>query len=230
MSKVINLVESYTSKAGTSLFASFLVDFLTDPKYKQCDPILVDLDKTNSDVANRYRSSCTIEDRVSLNPTDNKRTSSIDYLLALAYENDTQVIVNVPSGSIDAIQNFTEENEFPPIILRRWFVSSLDAKSWDIFESIAESFEDKFELILVHNLLNGIEMTPAQQEYCDNGDIRIIKMSSLQLPDKDLAILSEKPDLPLNKVILMFSEQGRKRAEIHLQRIFQHIFSIVIGE
>jgi hypothetical protein len=229
MPKVINLVESCIGKAGTSLFASFLVDFLADPKYKQCDPILVDLDKINPDVATRYRSICTTEDRISLNPVDNKRSSSIEYLLGLAYENDTEVVVNVPSGSIDKIQNFVGESYFPPVILRRWFVSNLDPKSWDIFERISESFEDTFELILVHNLIDGIEMTQAQQEYCDDGEIRVIKMSSLQLPAKDFEIMGQRSDLPLSKILPLLGEQGQRRLEVHTERIFQWIFSIVIG-
>jgi hypothetical protein len=229
MSKVINLVESYIGKAGTSLFASFLVDFLVDPKYKQCDPILVDLDKINPDVATRYRSICTTEDRITLAPTDNKRTSSIEYLLGLAYENDTEVVVNVPSGSIDKIQDFVDQTTFSPVTLRRWFVSNLDSRSWDIFERIAESSEDKFDLILVHNLLDGIEMTQTQQEYCDDREIRVIKMSALQLSEKDFEIMDQNPDRPLSKLAHILSEQGQRRLKKHAERVFQWIFSIVIG-
>lgn len=230
MTKVINLVESYIGKSGTSLLAAFLTDFLSDPRYKKNNPILVDLDKINPDVLTRYRSICKTEERVSLHPTDNKRTSSIDYLLPLSYDNDTEIIVNVPSGSIDAIEKFISEAYFPPVLLRRWFVSNLDPKSWSIFETIAESDEDKFELILVHNLRDGIEMTAAQQEYCDDRGIRVIKMSSIQLPAIDIEMMAEKSDLPLSKSANVFSEQGQKRLKVCTDRMFQWIFSIVIGE
>ena len=229
MSKVINLVESHVGKAGTSLFACFLLDFLTDPRFKRCDPIIVDLDKRNPDVATRYRSTCKTEDRISLNPPDHKRTSSIDYLLELAYGNDTQVVVNVPSGSIDIIQAFVETNDFPPITLRRWFVSNLDAKSWKIFEEINGFVEDTFTPILVHNLIDGLIMSEEQLEYCSVNGITVVKISWLQLPDKDRTILRDNPEVPLSKAILLLSEQGQKRLKVHSERIFQHLFPIVIG-
>lgn len=248
MAKVINLVESYVGKAGTSLFASLLMEFLSDPRYKQCEPILVDLDKINPDVATRYRSTCMVEDRISLNPTDNKRTSSIDYLLSLAYENDTEVVVNVPSGAFDLIQDFIQENELPPVILRRWFVSNLDDRSWDIFKSITYSFEDKFRLILVHNLVDGLMMSADQEVDCgitteiddiddidddasvDNTAIKIIRLSSLQLSDKDLSILAAKPNLPLSQVVGLLSERGKKAATVHFGRVFEQMYPIILGE
>lgn len=229
MTKVINLVESYVGKSGTSLFAGFLTDFLSDPKYKKNNPILVDLDKINPDVLTRYRSICATEERVSLHPVDNKGTSLIYYLLSLSYDNDTEIIVNVPSGSIDAIGAFISDTDFPPVVLRRWFVSNLDPKSWSIFETIAESDEDKFELILVHNLRDGIEMTVAQQEYCDDREIRVIKMSSIQLPGTDIELMVKRFDLPLSKLANVFSEQGQKRLQACTDRIFEWIFSIVVG-
>ncbi len=225
MAKVINLVERYIGGAGTSLFASFLLEFYLS---KQFEPILVDFDRVNPDVLERYRSSCAHETSMSLFPIDNKRGSSIDYLLSLVYERDREAIVNVPSGAFDRIDEFVRENVFQEVRLRRWFVSSLEPKSWSIFEKIADSHEDKFQLVLVHNLRSGLEMTQEQEEFCGDREIRVVKMSRFEFPEQDLQLIQDKPSLPLSK--MPFSEQGQRRLDVHMQRIFAWIFSVVICE
>jgi len=224
MAKIINLVESYVSGAGTSLFASFLLEFLLS---NQFEPFLVDLDKSNPDVLSRYQSSCDCVTGIGLNPTDNKRTSELGYLLSAVYDRDRQAVVNVPSIGLDRIQEFVDDNSFEEIRLRRWFVSSLEPRSWDIFEKIANSSEDKFQLIVVHNLRSGLEMTEEQQEFCEVRGIKVLKISWIQFPGRDLQVIEDKPNLPLTKLPL--SEQGQRRLQVHMERIFIQIFSIVVG-
>jgi hypothetical protein len=216
MSK-INIIEGYVGKVGTSLFATLLLEFLIA---NSRNPILVDLDSLKLDVLQRYKSRCTCETRITLNPADLSRTSSLDYLLTLVYEGNCEAVVNVPVGRFDDIESFLGEDIFDETPVRRWFVSDLSPRSWEIFDRVVEAnLQQPHELILVHNMHSGsgvpmnVRGTLADRaEYLEENDIPVVKMGLIDLPPHDRFILDDfnKFNLSLPELVAEFSGLGQR--------------------
>jgi hypothetical protein len=226
MSK-INIIEGYVGKVGTSLFATLLLEFLIA---NSRNPILVDLDSLKLDVLQRYKSRCTCETRITLNPADLSRTSSLDYLLTLVYESNCEAVVNVPVGRFDDIEAFLGEDIFDETPVRRWFVTDLSPRSWEIFERVVEAnFQQAHELILVHNMhggtpvpldemglpLEGHGTLADRAEYLEEHDIPVVKMGLIELSFQDRSILDDlnKLNLSLPELVAEFSSMGKRRWE-----------------
>lgn len=230
MSK-INIVEGYVGKVGTSFFATLLLEFLIS---NSRNPILVDLDNLKFDVLQRYESRCTCETRITLDPADLSRTSSLDYLLTLVYESNCEAVVNVPTGRFDDIQAFLGEDIFDETPVRRWFVSDLSPRSWEIFDRIVEAnLEQPHQLILVHNMHGGsgvplnvpldergvpihVRGTLADRaEFLEENDIPVVKMGLIDLPHHDQLVLDDlnKFNLSLPELVAEFSSMGKRRWE-----------------
>jgi hypothetical protein len=226
MARVVNFVEGHTGDTGVSLFTCMLLEFF---RLKQLDPLLVDLDRINPDVWKRYRHLCRSNTQININSPTLDRESELANLLSLTYESNKQAIVNIPARSLEQVDNFVEQNQFDRVRLRRFFVSTLTRKSWSCFESVADYLENSFELILVHNLIEGMEMTPGQLDFCEHRGIEIIKISKIEFPQIDLDLLEEKRDLSLNEFSSVLTEQGAKRLRVHMERVFRYLDRIVMG-
>lgn len=226
MAKVINLIENHVGGMGNSLFTSYLVEFFIKYNLKY---ILVDLDIANPDVRVRYESLGNSNNTIQFKPKENRDKNSIDSLIDLVFESDTQAIVNVPARSLEYVEKFIDGYEFSDVTLRRWFISNMDRKSWQLFEMVADYDEEKYQMILVHNLINGLEMSSSQKNFCKDRDIDIIKMTWLQISSKDLALIEANPTIPLSSMLPKLSELGHKRLSTTMNRMFEWISPIIIG-
>jgi hypothetical protein len=226
MTRVINFVESHVGNAGNSLFTCFLVEFFV--KYN-LNYILVDLDALNPDVATRYESLGSCNRSIELQPKENRDAVSLDSLIDLVFESKTQAIVNIPARSLAYVEKFIDGYEFSDVRLRRWFISDLDRKSWNLFEKMVDYDEEKYDVILVHNMIAGIEMTQSQKDFCESHCVEIIKMSWLQLPDVSLEAVLSNPSIPLGSLIPSLNEMSQKRFSVALDRMFQWISPIIVG-
>jgi hypothetical protein len=224
----INIIEGYVGKVGTSFFATLLLEYLIANSH---NPILVDLDRLKFDVLQRYKSRCTFETRITLDPADLSRTSSLDYLLTLVYEGNCEAVVNVPVGRFDDIEAFLGEDIFDETPVRRWFVTDLSPRSWEIFDRVVEAnLQQPHQLILVHNMHggSGVSLNPPldesgvpmnvrgtladRAEFLEENDIPVVKMGLIDLPPHDRLVLDDlnKFNLSLPELVAGFSGLGQR--------------------
>lgn len=218
----INFVEGECGNVGKSLFAMMLCEAY---QRRSRGYNLVDMDRLNRDVGQRYRKA-VMDIYFSVDGEDNLRT---DRLVTLAQSAD--VIVNLPAGSLDRLQQWFDLNPIEGLKVNRWFVSVLDQKSLIVLEQLLENNQNSplsQRLILVHNQRDGIILKPDLAERLEVADVPVIKMALIDLPHQDRFILEDvkHENLSPADLALKFGRLGKMRWDNAFQNMALKIDSI----
>ncbi|NJR32013.1 MAG: hypothetical protein HC778_02990 [Chamaesiphon sp. CSU_1_12] len=219
MAKVINLVESYVGNAGGSLVVSLLVEFF---RIQGRSYLLCDLDRVQPDVWLRYHclGSATADDL------------SLEDIIDRVELDNCEAIVNVPTVAFERISAqiaaAIEMGLLGEVQLRRWLVV-VNRKSWETFERIVDGFEDDFQPILVHNLVDGFELSDEQYEFCQRRGIVRVPLSWIQFNDADLELIAANTTRPLFAFESELSEKGWSRLQFFSAHFFDEVIKIVKG-
>jgi hypothetical protein len=219
MAKFVNLVESYAGNAGGSLVTSLLVEYFLQ---QQRPYLLCDLDRVSPDVWKRYRDlgSATIDDL------------SLEDIIDRIDLDDREAIVNVPTIAYERMVSQVDDaismGFLRQVQLRRWIVVT-NRKSWGIFERIADAHDDAYQPILVHNLIDGFELTGDDYEFCEERGIPRVPLTWIQFNNWDLELLEMKTDRSLFSLLPELSEQSQSRLKFFSSIFFKEVDAIVRG-